>query len=320
MLKYLCVPTYGIDSNGKYKIDTAKDTIIHAINKLNTDKVNTSLMTFNKGCEDIDLLVSPKNTESSKLINKMKLIYPASLTPLAKSIQAAGEVLKNTNQYTRLVVVSDGNDTCNGEPIKAVKELKEQYGINVEVFTIGYSVDSSTKYILQQMAEAGGGEYFNVENDTDFTDAFNNIIPPEDRDSDWDGILNKLDNCPETPKGMDVDSNGCSKNYEFKVNFGLGKATLEKDSLREVVNFSTFLKNNPNIKVSIEGHTDSIGSEEDNLQLSINRATTIRNKLIELGINQNRLSIIGFGETKPLEIGEHEKNRRVEARLLIDSE
>ena len=304
-----------LDAQNGIKIDVAKNVIFTALNKLDESKTNSSLITFNKGCNDIDLLVAPNNSKKSNIVKKMDLIYPVGNTPLAKSIKEAGKILKDVNQYTRVVVVSDGDDTCDGDPCQAVKELKDEYGINVEVFTIGYGVDYSTKATLQCMAKNGGGKYFDVTNKTDFVSAFDNIIPTEERDSDWDGVLNRDDKCPNTPKGVNVDKYGCAEKYKFKVNFEFNSTTLTDDSINEIRNFSIFLKNNPAIKVDIEGHTDSIGSEVQNQILSQRRAEAVLEKLVEFGIRRDRLKAIGYGESMPIEIGNHSANRRVEASL-----
>ena len=78
----------------------------------------------------------------------------------------------------------------------------------------------------------------------------------------------------------------------------------------------TVLKNNPKIKVEIEGHTDSIGTAEYNLALSQKRADAVKNHLISEGIGAERLQAVGKGEADPIVSNElkegRAKNRRVE--------
>ena len=76
------------------------------------------------------------------------------------------------------------------------------------------------------------------------------------------------------------------------------------------------LKQNPDLKVSVEGHTDNVGSDKSNKTLSENRAKSVMTALISGGIDKSRLSSKGWGETKPVGDNSTEdgrfKNRRVE--------
>ena len=78
------------------------------------------------------------------------------------------------------------------------------------------------------------------------------------------------------------------------------------------------LRNYPNAKFSIEGHTDSDGSNESNQKLSEDRANAVRNALIEKGVKPENLVAVGFGETKPIASNKTKEgkaqNRRTEVR------
>jgi OOP family OmpA-OmpF porin len=79
------------------------------------------------------------------------------------------------------------------------------------------------------------------------------------------------------------------------------------------------LKGNPEIKVTVEGHTSSDGTYEVNLKLSKNRAENVKKYLESKGVNSERLTTIGYGPDKPLNSGKTEAekilNRRVELKL-----
>jgi len=100
------------------------------------------------------------------------------------------------------------------------------------------------------------------------------------------------------------------------INFETGKADIKSESKPIVEQIVTMLKENPELKVSVEGHTDNIGSDKSNQTLSENRAKSVMNALVSGGIDKSRLSSKGWGATKPIEDNSTEegrfKNRRVE--------
>lgn len=86
---------------------------------------------------------------------------------------------------------------------------------------------------------------------------------------------------------------------------------------------ASVLKSNPKLRIVIEGHTDTVGAADYNLQLSDDRADAVRGTLIERGIPGNRLEAIGYGESRPIASNESElgraSNRRVEFRIVKES-
>ena len=100
------------------------------------------------------------------------------------------------------------------------------------------------------------------------------------------------------------------------INFETGKSDIKSDSQVIIDQIAQMLKDNPTLKISIEGHTDNVGSTTSNQTLSENRAKAVMNALIAKGIDKSRLSFKGFGSTKPMvDNGTEEgkaKNRLVE--------
>jgi outer membrane protein OmpA-like peptidoglycan-associated protein/cytochrome c-type biogenesis protein CcmH/NrfG len=100
------------------------------------------------------------------------------------------------------------------------------------------------------------------------------------------------------------------------VFFETGSAELKTASLLELNRLKKLLTDHPTLVIRINGHTDNIGSDEDNLTLSNNRAKAVNDYLIINGISGDRLSYKGFGETKPISNNEipegRQSNRRTE--------
>jgi outer membrane protein OmpA-like peptidoglycan-associated protein/tetratricopeptide (TPR) repeat protein len=101
------------------------------------------------------------------------------------------------------------------------------------------------------------------------------------------------------------------------VFFDSKKTTLNPESITELDNVVRLMNENPNMKILISGYTDNIGKPEDNLALSKGRAVAVVNYLIGKGINNNRLSFKGFGETNPVGDNGTEQGRALNRRTEL---
>ncbi|MFI5204056.1 MAG: OmpA family protein [Flavobacteriales bacterium] len=102
--------------------------------------------------------------------------------------------------------------------------------------------------------------------------------------------------------------------------FDTDKAALRKESFVELDGLVTSLKENPTIKIEIGGHTDNVGKDASNLDLSLRRAKAVMDYLIGKGISKDRLTFKGYGETTPVATNDTDEgkqlNRRVEITIL----
>jgi OOP family OmpA-OmpF porin len=100
------------------------------------------------------------------------------------------------------------------------------------------------------------------------------------------------------------------------IRFDVGKSTLKPESMGAINEIFNLMKDNPDLKFSVEGHTDSQGDDAFNMKLSKERAETVMNTLIKLGISASRLTAKGWGESKPIANNaspeDMANNRRVE--------
>ncbi|HMN47292.1 MAG TPA: OmpA family protein [Povalibacter sp.] len=100
------------------------------------------------------------------------------------------------------------------------------------------------------------------------------------------------------------------------VLFDTGKATLKPGAYSTIDRLAQALKEDPNRRVMIEGHTDSVGSDEFNQQLSENRALSVQSALMQRGVSGSQISSLGKGESTPVASNDNaagrQQNRRVE--------
>ncbi|GAB5565282.1 MAG: hypothetical protein Wins2KO_23450 [Winogradskyella sp.] len=120
----------------------------------------------------------------------------------------------------------------------------------------------------------------------------------------------------EKPEPLIVDEVYTFTNVLFEFN----KAELQNISIDELDKLTSFLKMNINLNIEIYGHTDNVGSEKRNKELSQLRAKAVADYLISQGIDASRINYFGFGSTQPISENDTEKsrkrNRRVEFKLI----
>ena len=102
----------------------------------------------------------------------------------------------------------------------------------------------------------------------------------------------------------------------YAITFDIGKANIKPESMTEINRIAQLMKDNGDLKFEVQGHTDNTGTVAGNQKLSEQRAQAIVNKLVEMGIEANRLSAKGMGQSAPLADNSTDegraKNRRVE--------
>ena len=142
-------------------------------------------------------------------------------------------------------------------------------------------------------------------------------------DRDNDGIMDGEDHCPDV-KGP-ADNFGCPKieNAKFntqRIQFVTGSSTLTAAS-KTMIKEGAKLLNSTDfkmLKVEVRGHTDNVGSAESNLILSDKRAKSVMNELVKNGVNKDRITAVGFGETMPVATNDTKEGRAQNRRVAFD--
>ncbi|MGZ8510166.1 MAG: OmpA family protein [Chitinophagaceae bacterium] len=146
-------------------------------------------------------------------------------------------------------------------------------------------------------------------------------------DTDGDGVPDPDDKCPNVAGPR--ENQGCPEikeeivkkiNYAAQnIYFATGKATLLSKSFKGLNEVAQVLKDDAELKLAIDGHTDNTGSDNLNQKLSENRAAAVKAYLVKKGIDESRLVSAGYGELQPVADNKtaagRQKNRRVEMKL-----
>ena len=138
-------------------------------------------------------------------------------------------------------------------------------------------------------------------------------------DTDQDGVEDDKDACPGTPLGAKVDERGCwTLNTDYLFDFD--KSVVKVQYYPYLDELVPVMNKNPGLRVEIQGHADSTGTNLYNQALSERRAKAVRNYLTKKNVAAPRLTAVGFGEERPAYSNDtsdgRTKNRRVELKPI----
>jgi adhesin transport system outer membrane protein len=141
-------------------------------------------------------------------------------------------------------------------------------------------------------------------------------------DIDQDGVKDYQDECPNTPLGYNVNDKGCATSLNLGVNFAYYSDKIDEKSWANIERFAEFVKKNKQYKIHVVGHTSSKGDADLNKRLSLRRAIAVKKALVKLGIDPKRITTEGRGEDEPIADNSTPEgkylNRRVEVELTLD--
>ena len=163
---------------GENKISIAKDVLKELASEL-PDGTEVGLIAYGhreKGdCEDIETIVEIGPIDKAALNEKIDALNPKGKTPITDSVLMAFESVKATEDAVTVILVSDGIETCGGDPCKAVKEAKDS-GINFIMHVVGFDVGDVDVSQLECAAQAGGGLYMSAQNASELSEALETAV------------------------------------------------------------------------------------------------------------------------------------------------
>lgn len=216
-------------------------------------------------------------------------------------------------QYTGVATFDDFSGNYKAGKIDEESEISEDLIDKWVHVSISINNNSLKLYLNSQRvlnAQIKSGKIFSFQFNSDYTS------------EEEDGFQTFIKNVRIAEGGADpyaaLTTSG--KFVAKGINFEVAKSSLKPESLGSINSIVQMMKSDLSLKFEIGGHTDSDGDESSNLKLSKERAETVKNKLIELGIDGSRLVAVGYGETQPLfenTTPENKaNNRRVEFKKL----
>ncbi|MCG9683037.1 OmpA family protein [Vibrio sp. Isolate23] len=145
-------------------------------------------------------------------------------------------------------------------------------------------------------------------------------------DDDRDGVVNARDICPDTPLNAQVDNDGCGtsvreeEELQLRILFANDSYEINPIFSDQIQTMAEFLAKYQSASIQIQGYASKIGTPEYNLELSKKRAHAVQDELLYFGTEPERVTIVGYGETRLEADGDdetsHALNRKVTATVV----
>lgn len=178
-------------------MDLAKEAITEFLSSAPKD-ANVSLRVYgHKGtgsdedkqmsCSSIEQLYGYEKYDASKFKDALKTLKPSGWTPISGALKQAKEAMEKFDPETTtnlIYLVSDGIETCDGDPVKEAKTLSDS-GISPIINIIGFNVDSAAQKQLKEMARISNGTYTTVNNGKELQEEFNRADEVLERWEKW---------------------------------------------------------------------------------------------------------------------------------------
>lgn len=166
---------------GRAKIEIAREVIAGLVEKLPED-TELGLVAYGhrrKGdCADIELLVSPARLDRASFIDKVNELKPQGMTPLTSAVEFAAKELAHTERAADVVLVTDGEETCDRDPCAAAEAL-EKAGVNFTAHVVAFDLDAKAAKSVECFARKTGGLFLKADDAASLSAAIGMALEPE---------------------------------------------------------------------------------------------------------------------------------------------
>jgi Ca-activated chloride channel homolog len=169
--------TEKIEGN-RTKIDIAKQVVGDLVRNLDPH-IDVGFMVYghrSKGdCDDIELMVPPEVSDHEAILKCLALIQPKGRTPICGSVEKAAEALRYTEDKASVVIVTDGEETCGGDPCSLGKKLRDT-GVDFRTHIVGFGLEKGEGAGLKCLASETKGMFLEARDTATLTSALNATV------------------------------------------------------------------------------------------------------------------------------------------------
>jgi OOP family OmpA-OmpF porin len=223
------------------------------------------------------------------------------VTPIANELTFAAYDLLDNPGPTAMILFSDGLNTDAADPVAAAAAVKSMYGNNICIYTVLIGDNPAGRATMQNIADASKCGFATDSNAIGSAQGMDKFVE--------DVFLVKGKKKPPEKITMTL-----------LIEFDFDKDVIRPQHHSDVKRIADTLNKYPGADVELEGHTDSMGPDEYNMDLSKRRADSVKRYLIDkFNIKASRISTAGYGESKPVASNDtsagRQRNRRVVANI-----
>lgn len=173
-----------LDDNSIPRIETAKKTLKSLVGKI-PPATKLSIISYGntkaKDCSDINIIYPLSTVDVNKSIAQIDSLIPLGQTPIEKTLQLTIDSVPVSSNAS-IILITDGIESCGGDPCKLIKALKAKQNIQFKVDVIGFNIQSDTQS-LKCIADESGGQFFDAKNSQELLDIADDVIKNETQPS-----------------------------------------------------------------------------------------------------------------------------------------
>jgi len=257
--------------------------------------------------------MAPYSTNALK--EKLDMISsPGGTSPMHKALTEAGQDLNGASGKTAVVIISDGqkeNSMASPVTLAAAQALKDQLGSELCFYTIFIGDDANGGPLMEEISQIGtcgfatnADKLLTGDGMAQFVKDVFLVEKPASKEIVMEKVAPPVTNAPEA---WVID----------EAYFDFNKTVIKPKAFDFLDKIAEFIIANPEIFVTVQGHTDSVGTKTYNDALSLKRANAVKTYLTNKGIDGNRLSCEGFGFSKPAASNKTTDGRSLNRRVEI---
>lgn len=163
--------------DGVNKIVTAREVMADLVKSWPED-TNLGLIAYGHrsagSCSDIETMITPQKVDRDEFINTVNAIVPKGKTPISDSLKQAADVLKYRDNNATVVLISDGLESCHGDPCAVAAELKKN-GVDFTTHVVGFDLGKEGNEALSCIAKNTGGIFVPASNADELKDALRQV-------------------------------------------------------------------------------------------------------------------------------------------------
>jgi OOP family OmpA-OmpF porin len=295
-------------NTGNSKFAVAKDLVDRMNKTLPALPIQGALTAFGMGKQPVTTVYGMTDYSQDGMAEGLgRVSKPSGTTPMGLGMAEAGALLKEAPGEIAIIVFGDGEEnTITTTSLDAANMLKEEFGDRACLYTVFVGNTDKGRKLMSDVAATSSCGMATSADDLASAEAMAAFV---------EKVF--LEKAPAKPVAKPAPLPQPKISWILSdVNFDLNKAVVRPDAKEILQKDIKILKENPQIRVEIQGHTCDLGTADYNRMLSDKRANAIRDYLISEGIAADRLSARGYGEDNPRFPNDSEanraKNRRVE--------